>query len=57
MEHKLEGRKEILAFLGWGDWRRVVDACKRGMPVVKVGGRWVAFGDQIEAWLRAQPGA
>ena len=52
MSDFLETRGEIAAFLGWS-WRKVMQMRARsGLPVRKVGGRWMASKEALANWLR-----
>ena len=50
----IEGRKEIMGYLGWSSWKKVLRLAEKcGLPVRKVGGRWVASKVALDAWYEA----
>lgn len=54
MDEILEGMKAILEHLDWSDRKKVVRLAKHhGLPVRKIGGRWVARVAALDAWMGA----
>lgn len=53
----LEGVKSIAAFVGVSErtvHRWCAERCERGIPIRKIGGRYVAYEQDLEAWATAR---